>query len=142
MADLFEEMGSVAKADEIRRAGCQWVWNVWLEDGEGNPRPARVCGATHMEKAMNKLGGEVRLASETIQADRNEQARALEAIEAAMAEHGAGEVLQALARVGLVATVGHRMGARLKELPGPRNEKPPVAAETTGAGEGGLSGER
>lgn len=117
MADLFEEMGSVEKAEEIRKAGCQWVWNVYLEDAEGNPYPARVCGATHMEKAMNKLGSEVMLASETIQKDRNEQARALEAIEGAMAEHGAGEILQALARVGLLATVGGRVSAIRGKLP-------------------------
>lgn len=107
------------RAEEVRKAGCQWVWNVWVETEEGQaPEPRRVCGASHMEKALNKLGGEVMLASETIQKDRNEQARALEAIEGAMAEHGAGEILQALAKVGLLAAVGRRVDASLEELPG------------------------
>ena len=106
MADLFEALGSPEKAQEIRAAECGWVWNVWIEDEKGNPEPIRVCGRQHLRDATNKLGAEVKLASQTIQADRNEQARALEAVEAAIAEHGGGAVLQALGVLGLLTTQG------------------------------------
>lgn len=117
IADLFEALGSPEKAEEIRKAGCQWLWNVWIDGEGGQPEPRTVCGSSHMPEALNKLGAEVTLASKTIQKDRNEQAKALGAIESAMAEHGAGEGLQALAKVGLLATVGRRVDASTEELP-------------------------
>jgi hypothetical protein len=66
-----------------------------------------------MAKALNKLGGEVKLASETIQEDRNEQAKALEKVQAAIEEYGGGAVLQALGLLGLVtAQAGLQDNAR------------------------------
>lgn len=115
LADLFEELGSKEKADEIRRAGCQWLWNVWVDGKSGQPEPRTECGSTHIVAALNKLGGEVKLASETIQADRNEQAAALETVQAAIAELGGGAVLQALGVLGLLSAQG---GLRQRGRPG------------------------
>lgn len=111
------------RAEQVRAAGCQWLWNVWVEDEDGQPEPRTVCGSSHMAHALNKLGGEVKLASQTIQADRNEQARALEKAQVAIAEHGAGEVLRALAAMGLRGFLGRELaGASGDEQPTPPPE--------------------
>lgn len=99
------------RAGEIRAAGCQWLWNVWIEGENGQPEPRTVCGSSHMPKALNKLGGEVKLASETIQADRNEQAEALRAVQSAIAEHGGGAVLRALGQLGMRSAIASSIAA-------------------------------
>lgn len=113
-----------SRAEEIRAAGCQWLWNVWVEGKDGQPEPRTECGSTHIVTALNKLGGEVVLASETIQEDRNEQAKAIDKIEAAIAERGGGEVLRALGRIGLLTV---QSGLQKEGRPG---ELPEAAGET------------
>lgn len=114
------------RAEQVRAAGCQWLWNVWVEGEDDQPEPRTVCGSSHMAHALNKLGGEVMLASQTIQEDRNEQAKAIQKIKAAIAEHGGGEAPQALAGMGFLGLVGRELAE------GPGNDDrsaPPAGSE-------------
>jgi len=100
IADLAEAVGAEELAARIRERGCGWWW--YVEADKSGRKPEWKCGAEHLPEHLNRMGGLMTFAARTVQDDRNEQAKALEQIEAAAAEHGAGRVLQACAGLGLL----------------------------------------
>lgn len=115
-----------ARAEAIRAAGCRWWW--YIEGERPGEKPHWECGAENLPIHVNAMGGLNALAARTVQEDRNEQRRALESIQAAAAQYGAGEILQACAGIGLLTAQSSLQKA---------NGRPELLPETAAEGSDG-----
>lgn len=106
LAMLARAFGAEDVARQIEAAGCPW-WQI-QPIGDGTDYEEK-CAAEEFDRHMRRFGGWMKLAVNTIQADRNEQAKALESVQAAVEKHGGSAVLQSLAQLGLRAGVGHKI---------------------------------
>jgi hypothetical protein len=116
LAMLADEVGAEEAAKAARAATCPWWQPFRIEQGNG----VKVgCLAEHLDNHFRHYGGWMKCAVDTIQEDRNEQAAALEKVQAAIEEYGGGAILQALGALGLVtAQSGLQGNARPEALPG------------------------
>lgn len=108
LAELAESVGADEVARRIESRGCPW-WQILRINEE--PGFKEGCLASHLDNHFRHFGGWMKLAVDTIQEDRNEQAKALNAVQAAVKRYGGLEVLQALSRLGLGAAIGHQLSA-------------------------------
>lgn len=109
LADLFEAMGSEDKAKEIREAGCHWWQIVPVKEGQGY---VEACVAANLERFLRAYGGDILLASDTVQADRTEQKKALDAVQESARAMGFPDITSQLAALGLRAALGAELTER------------------------------
>jgi hypothetical protein len=95
-----------ARAMAIRAAGCQWWQILPVKEAPGY---IEGCMATELRRYLQAYGEDILLASDIIQADRNEQDKALKEVDRIAAEIGAGETIGSLAQLGLRAAVGRKI---------------------------------
>lgn len=110
LAMLADALGAEDAGREIRASGCSWWQALPVNRPDGTPDIVDGCLRLNLRQYLDAYGSDILLASGTIQEDRKEQQRALQAVEAAIEEHGGGAVLQALGQLGLRAAIGASTG--------------------------------
>lgn len=104
------------RAKAIREAGCGWWWIVpYKHKVTGLVKEREVCGREVVHKSLGDFAEEIQIASGTVQADRGEQKKALDAVETAAQEIGLPPVMQHLAQIGLRAATGHRIEEKRRD---------------------------
>lgn len=112
---IFRELGSEGVAREVEAAGCEWLWRTEWRDAEtGQVKTRTRCGRAALPAWLEHFAAETKIASDAVQADRNEQARALQIVESVAGELGWPAVVQSLAQLGLRAGLGHRIAGELE----------------------------
>jgi hypothetical protein len=94
------------RAQEIREAGCEWLWSVeWKDDSTGQKATRTQCGRASTPAWLEHFAKENTLTAQTIQAERNETSAAMQRTEVAMQQ------TEALARLLL-----HNQAALVERL--------------------------
>lgn len=98
------------RAEAIREAGCTWWWGVEYKHKEtGQVKTVELCGGESLPKSLEDFAEEIELAAGTVQADRGEQKKALDAIRETAQALGYPDTIAMLAELGFRAAVGHEV---------------------------------
>lgn len=123
LADLFEALGDKDKAAEIREKGCHF-WQI-VPNIETDVGYVETCVGANFERFCRKYGQDILLASDTVQADRGEQKKALDAIRETAKALGYPDTFAMLAQLGFRAAVGHEVIEKQRLAEGANGEGVP-----------------